>query len=111
MRGLVWTVIIIVFKPIILKQILLTSTIEFYNTASIMVKTASILHKNKEAIFYNNVADSIKSAYNQKLFNPETGVYAKYTQASQLMSLYFDLTPENKRQLVLERLIRKSAAD
>lgn len=89
----------------------LTSTIGYYNTALITSKTASILGFDNDAKYYSELAEKIKRAYNQTFLNAETGEYGKYSQTSQLMSLYFNLTPDNKRQLVLDKLVRKIADD
>jgi len=88
-----------------------TSTIGFYNTALITSKTADILGFKQDAAFYSALAEKIKIAFNHYFFNPQTGRYAKYSQASQLMPLYFNLTPDNKRQLVLDNLVQKIEGD
>ena len=88
-----------------------TSTIGFYNTALITSETAAILGRNKDADYYAALAGKIKDSFNQNFYHPETGQYAKYSQASQLMPLYFNLTPEEKRQLVLDKLVAKIGAD
>ncbi len=88
-----------------------TSTIGFYNTALITAKTAAILGFKEDAKYYSDLAEKIKSSFNQNFFNPQTGEYAKYSQASQLMPLYFNLTPEEKRQLVLDKLVQKIETD
>jgi alpha-L-rhamnosidase len=84
-----------------------TSTVGYYNTALITSKTAAILGYPEESKKYAALADEIKSAFNRHFFNPETGEYALYSQASQLMPLVFNMVPEDKRQLVLDKLIRK----
>lgn len=86
-----------------------TSTIGYYNTALITSKTAAILGYTDESSEYAALAEEIRSAFNRHFFNPETGEYAKYSQASQLMPLVFNLVPDDKRQLVLDRLIQKIA--
>jgi alpha-L-rhamnosidase len=88
-----------------------TSTIGYYNTALITAKSAAILGFKKDAEFYTSLAEKIKSSFNQKFFNPATGEYAKYSQASQLMPLYFNLVPEDKRRIVIDKLVSKIAAD
>jgi alpha-L-rhamnosidase len=88
-----------------------TSTIAFYNIALITAKTATILGYKKDAEYYFTLSEKIKTAFNQTYLNTETGVYARYSQTSQLLPLYFDLTPESKRQLVLAALVKKIEAD
>jgi alpha-L-rhamnosidase len=88
-----------------------TSTIGFYNTALITSKTAEILGYKEDAVKYSDLAEKIKVSFNINFFNPLTGKYAKYSQSSQLMPLYFNLAPDNKRQLVQDNLIQKIEAD
>jgi len=88
-----------------------TSTVGFYNTALITSKTADILGFKEDAAYYSALAEKIKIAFNSTFFNPHTGRYAKYSQASQLMPLYFNLVPESKQQLVLDNLVRKIESD
>ena len=87
-----------------------TSTIGFYNYAVITSKTAAILGYQTDATYYSDLAAKIKDAFNRHFFNPETGVYAKQSQASQLMPLYFNMVPPDKRPLVLGKLLEKIAA-
>ena len=88
-----------------------TSTIGFYNTAIITARTAELLGFKSDVQTYNELAEKIRTSFNQNFFHPETGEYAKYSQASQLMPLYFNLAPENKRQVVLDKLMAKISAD
>ncbi len=88
-----------------------TSTIGFYNSALITSKTAAILDYIEDAKYYGALAEKIKAAFNKQFFNPESARYAKYSQASQLMPLYFNLVPDNKRQAVLDNLVRKIESD
>jgi len=88
-----------------------TSTIAFYNITRITAKTATILGYKKDAEYYFNLSENIKTSFNKTFFNNETGEYARYSQTSQLLPLYFDLTPENKRPLVLAALVKKIEVD
>jgi len=88
-----------------------TSTVGFYNTALITSKTAEILGFKEDAAYYAALAEKIKIAFNNTFFDPQTGRYARYSQASQLMPLYFNLVPQSKRQLVLDNLVRKIESD
>jgi alpha-L-rhamnosidase len=88
-----------------------TSTIAFYNIACITAKTASILGNKKDSEYYFTLSEKIKASFNQTYFNNETGEYALYSQTSQIMPLYFGITPESKRQLVISALEKKIEAD
>ena len=88
----------------------LTSTIGYYNTAIITSKTAALLGHPDEAKKYAGLAAQIKTAFNGHFLNPTTGEYGKYSQASQLMPLCLGLVPDDKRTLVLDKLISKIAS-
>jgi alpha-L-rhamnosidase len=84
-----------------------TSTAGYYNTAMITAKTAELLGYNDDALKYASLAEEIRIAFNRHFLNVETGEYAKYSQASQLLPLYLGLTPDELRPLVMERLVAK----
>lgn len=88
-----------------------TSTVGYYNSALTTAKIANILGYKEDAKYYSELSEKIKTAFNQTFFRPENGEYAKYSQASQVMPLCFDLTPENKRPLVIEKLLQRIVAD
>jgi len=85
----------------------LTSTAGYYNTAMITAKTAGLLGHKEDARRYADLAGEIRVAFNRHFLNSETGEYAKYSQASQLLPLYLGLAPEELRPLVMDRLIAK----
>jgi alpha-L-rhamnosidase len=88
----------------------LTSTVGYYNTALITSKTAALLGHPEEAKKYGQLAETIKSAFNSHFLNPSTGEYAKGSQTSQIMPLVFGMVPEEKRQMVIDRLVAKIAS-
>jgi alpha-L-rhamnosidase len=89
----------------------LTSTCAFYWFACILRDTATILDKPDEAKQFAAAAAEIRAAYNREFFNSETGDYASGSQTAQLVSLYFGLVPEDKRELVRRRLAERVAND
>ena len=89
----------------------LTSTCAYYWFACILRDTATLLGKPDEAERFSTAAAEICAAYNRQFFNPETGDYASGSQTCQLVSLFFGLVPEEKRDLVLRRLAERVAKD
>ncbi|MGI8906166.1 MAG: family 78 glycoside hydrolase catalytic domain [Candidatus Sumerlaeaceae bacterium] len=89
----------------------ITSTIAYYWFSDILTQTALLLGRNDDATSYAAVGAKIRDAYNHKFFNAETGDYAKGSQTSQLLSLYFGLVPDDKRDLVRKRLLERITAD
>ena len=89
----------------------LTSTCAYFYFARILSQTAEVLGAPAEVQRYAQQAAQIRDAYNREFLNPETGQYASGSQASQLVSLYFGLAPDDKRELVLRRLVERIAQD
>jgi alpha-L-rhamnosidase len=87
----------------------LTSTIGYYLFTNIIKQTAEILGKKDEAIEYEELANKIKEKYNEEFL--KDGRYALGSQASQIMSLYFGLVPDGRRDLVIKRLLEQIKID
>jgi alpha-L-rhamnosidase len=85
--------------------IIQTSTTGYYFCAIAVVRAAELLGKADDARRYRQLAEQIKTSFNQHFFDPQTGLYAPESQTSQVLPLYLDMVPEGKRDLVLERLI------
>lgn len=88
-----------------------TSTIAYYWFTTILQKTATLLNKPEDAEKYRAKAALIHDAFNRKFLDSATGRYAKDSQASQLMPLVLGAAPEEKRELILQRLVERIAAD
>jgi alpha-L-rhamnosidase len=89
----------------------LTSTCAYFWFARILSQTAELLGRPDDARRYAGLAVEIRDAYNREFLNPETGQYASGSQAAQLVSLYYGLAPDDKRELVLRRLVERIAQD
>ena len=82
----------------------LTSTIAFYHFTKKMAVFAGLLHQSSDSLYFEKQALFIKKSYNRRFLNTQTGQYALGSQAAQLMSLHFGLVPDDKRELVLQKL-------
>ena len=85
--------------------IIQTSTAGYYFCAMAVVRAAEVLGKPDDALKYGQLAEQIKTSFNQHFLDPKTGLYAPNSQTSQVLPLYLGMVPEGKRALVLERLI------
>lgn len=77
----------------------------YYQIAQIVGYTADILGKTEEAKKYSELAEAIREAYNQNLYDKETGLYASGSQTAQSAPLYFDIVKPNHRDRVLAALV------
>lgn len=88
-----------------------TSSTYYFVDATILAKTARILHKQADYDHYRKLADQIKAAINDKYFNVETGIYASGVQTELSVALQWGLVPEIHKAKVAENLAKRVAAD
>jgi alpha-L-rhamnosidase len=87
------------------KPVALSATAFYYHHVKILAEFASVLNKNDDAITYMKLADEIKAAFVKTFLKPGTGVFDSGTQAAQLISLYYDLVPENEKAKAVDHLL------
>jgi alpha-L-rhamnosidase len=85
--------------------IIQTTTAGYYYATMAVVRAAELLGEADDARKYRQLAEQIKTSFNQHFFDPQTGLYARDSQTSQVLPLYLDMVPDGKRDLVLARLI------
>ena len=79
------------------------STVFLYSSALITAKTANVLGKKEIADKYNEIAKTVKTAF-QKEFITSSGRVATDSQGSYLLALYHDLLPNNFVPIAISRL-------
>lgn len=84
--------------------IALTSTVAYYYYVRCMADFAVMLNKESDIQYFSRLAASIKDSYNRHFLDRATGRYSKGSQAGQLMSLKYDLTPEETKRLAIQQL-------
>lgn len=90
-----------------------------YETSKTMSFLAEILGRKEEAVYFTEIGQKIKAAFNKKFYKPaeclyDTGVWyehdghsryrTRYRQTSNLLPLAFGLAEEENRQKVFDRL-------
>lgn len=92
--------------------IALISTWYYYHDTLVFSRIAKILEKNEDHDIYRNKAEEIKKAFNNEFL--KIGAYTAFklspadrsiSQTSNILPLYLDMIPINKRKLVLSSLI------
>ena len=83
----------------------LAGTAAYYYHAKIVADIAKLLGKDDEVEKYKRLADEICAAFHAEYFDESTGLYAADSQTAQAMPLYFGMTHEDKRSLVLQQLL------
>jgi len=81
------------------------STGGFLQMARIVAKVAQKLGKTEEAAMYHDLSAQIATAFNQRFFDPDKGLYDNGSQFASLFPLYLQIVPNDFRQTVLEHLV------
>ncbi len=81
----------------------LTSAWYYYHDALILSKIAHILGKSAEAKRYSQLSSKIKEAFNKKFLKDDH--YATGSQTSNVLPLFLDMVPEDKKEAVLKNLM------
>ncbi len=85
--------------------IIQTSTTGYFYYCSLLGKIAAVLNRNEDSKRYNHLAEKIKTAYNKRFLDYKTGLYTDDSQTAQIMPLYLGLSPVEKNELILKRLL------
>jgi len=89
-----------------LTPIALTATAFYYYDAAILARTAALLGHANDAKQYGELAGQIRTAFNQKFFNPSTGHYAAGSQCGNAIPLVMDIVAPPDRQAVVDALVK-----
>ncbi|UIR57281.1 glycoside hydrolase family 78 protein [Sphingobacterium sp. SRCM116780] len=85
----------------------LTSSCYYYVDATILARTAKILGKEQDHVYYTSLAKNIKNAINKKYLNTTTGIYATGTQTELSVPLQWGVVPETQKKQVAKNLALK----
>lgn len=89
----------------------LTSSVYYYVDATILAKTAKILHQQVDYKKYEALATKIKNAINSKYLNKEKAIYAEGNQTELSVPLFWGIVPDDLKKRVAENLAQAVAAN
>lgn len=89
----------------------LTSTCYYYADALILARAAKLFGNAADQQKYTALAAKIKSAFNEKYLNKETGIYNDGLQTELSVPLYWGLVPDEFKSKVAASLAKRVAAD
>lgn len=89
----------------------LAVSVYYYVDACILSRTADLLGKEDDCLYYRKLAGNIKDAINEKYLDAASGLYASGTQTELAMPLYWGVAPDSVRGKVADALNRKVIAD
>jgi alpha-L-rhamnosidase len=83
------------------------STYYFYLDAFTLSRIASVLGEKEDAARYHALADTVKTEFNRKFFNPETNLYGSDSiyQTYQILALSGNIIPDGHREGVLKTVL------
>lgn len=84
----------------------LISTAYLYADARIVADAAALVGKRGASSRYGALAESVKTAFHARFFDPAAHAYGSGSQTAQAIALFFGLVPEFERQAVIDALIR-----
>jgi hypothetical protein len=84
----------------------LTATSIFFFDAKLMSEMARISGKKNDEIYYVNLAESIRKAFNAKFFDSVSKVYSTGSQTAYAMPLYFGMVDNHYRKDVMKNLVK-----
>jgi len=85
----------------------LTSTAWFYELARIVGEAAAVLGREQDRRTYSGLAKEIRTAFNERFFDPEASSYATGSQTSLVLPLWFGIAPDAHRAGVVATLVRR----
>jgi len=78
----------------------------FYYCAKLMAKMAFVVDKSEDSQKYNQLAQKIAAAFNEKFLDKTTNQYQGATQTANLLPLMFGITPDEFKRPVAENIIK-----
>jgi alpha-L-rhamnosidase len=83
----------------------LTATAIYYQDLGTLSQIAQLLNKPAEAQSFQKEADRVRSAMNDHLLRPDTGLYDRGSQTASAMSLVLGIVPDDLKATVMNRLV------
>ena len=83
-----------------------TATAVYYYDLSILEKIARLLGDMGHVDQYHQLGEAVKTAFNEKFFNRQTGEVASGSQTANAMALYMKLVPDGYRDAVMANIVK-----
>ncbi len=81
------------------------STAYFYHELQLMNKIALVLHRKKDAIYFDKIAQKTKIAFHKKYYRPDKNIYSIGRQGANVFALGFGLVPDSLQSAVFASLV------
>ena len=87
------------------------STSVYYDLLNLMCEFAELTGNGDDIPQYQELAASVKEAYNNKYFKADSGFYDNNTVTANMLSLRLGLVPEGREQEVFKNIVEKTEVD
>lgn len=82
----------------------LISTAFYYHFLQLMQEFANSSGQTQDIDEYQSMAEKVKQAFNETFFHADNGFYGSNTLTENLLPVYFNMVPENQKQIVLNNI-------
>ena len=89
----------------------LIATAYYYRLLQIMKQFALVNNQREDAAVFDELAGHTANAFNKKFFNSGSNQYDNNTITANLLPLYFEMVPADKRQTVFDNVYKKLQRD
>ncbi|GAA0540619.1 alpha-L-rhamnosidase [Chitinophaga japonensis] len=85
----------------------LLATAYYYRLLQVMERFAGLLQRPEDAAAFADLSGKIKTAFNKKFLHAAEAYYSNNTITANLLPLYFDMVPAEKREAVFENMVHR----
>lgn len=82
-----------------------TATSIYFYDIKLMAEMAAIIGKDDDALYYRNMAESVRMSFNDRFYDKLTKTYSTGSQTAMAMPLFFGMADEKERMAVIQNLI------
>ena len=87
-------------------SVAIVATAHYYLDLCKLVEAAKLVGNNYDAERYAALAEDVKQAFNERFFHEDTNQYDTGSQCANALAIYMDLVPADRRQAVLDNLVK-----
>lgn len=87
-------------------SIAIVATAHYYMDLCKLVEAARMVGNAYDAATYGALADEVKQAFNARFFHADTNQYDTGSQCANALALFMDVVPADRRQAVLDNLVK-----
>jgi hypothetical protein len=83
-----------------------TATSIYFYDARLLGEMAAVIGEQEDAVYYRNLAEEIRQAFNKKFFDNYTKVYSTGSQTAYSMPLFFGMVDDSIKSEVVANLVK-----